>query len=239
MALLNQLASTGSGRSGATRVLLDVLRLVVGVLIIRVTFAVLRNYPDYLPPNFSADFLLGREAYFFGSYQWAFYAHIVSGPLTLIIGLALMSERFRRRFPAWHRVLGRIQVVCVLLLVTPSGFWMAFHAQAGAVAGVGFAALAFATGLCACCGWRSAVRRRFTVHRRWMSRCYLLLCSAVVLRLTAGLFTVTGVEADWTYPLTAWTSWLVPLAIYEAFQTFSRLSRSRFSRRHLSMVTHT
>ena len=35
----------------------------------------------------------------------------------------------------------------------------------------------------------------FTDHRRWMWRGYLLLCSAVVLRLFGGLATVTGVTA--------------------------------------------
>lgn len=195
--------------------LLNVLRAATCLLIAKVTVVVMTNYPDYLPPDFSSDFLLGREDYFFGSYQWAFYSHIAAGPVTLVLGMILLSDRFRRRFPQWHRRLGKLQVACVLLLLTPSGLWMAFHAQTGPVAGVGFAALALMTGLSAIRGWRSAVQKRFVSHRRWMWRCYLLLCSAVVLRLTAGLFTVTGVEAEWTYALTAWTSWLVPLAIFE------------------------
>jgi len=52
-----------------------------------------------------------------------------------------------------------------------------------------------------------------------MLRCYVLLCSAVVLRLTAGLATVSGVEGAWTYQMSAWTSWLVPLAILEVWRT--------------------
>lgn len=64
-------------------------------------------------------------------------------------------------------------------------------------------------------GWRAAAGRRFEEHRRWMWRCFLLLCSAVVVRLVGGLATVTGVDADWVYPLTAWASWLAPLAAFE------------------------
>jgi hypothetical protein len=48
-----------------------------------------------------------------------------------------------------------------------------------------------------------------------MWRCYLLLCSAVVLRLIGGLATVTGVAAPWFDPLAIWLSWLVPLAAFE------------------------
>jgi len=78
-----------------------------------------------------------------------------------------------------------------------------------------FALLAILTGACAALGWRAAMQRRFAVHRRWMSRCYLLLCSAVVLRLMGGLATVSGVSAPWFDPLASWGCWVLPLATYE------------------------
>ncbi len=102
-----------------------ILKLLVCVLICRVTAGVFLSYRDYMPPNFESDFLQGREHYFFGSYQWAFYTHITSGPCSLILGMILVSRQFRLRFAKWHRVLGRIQVSCVLLLVAPSGLWTA------------------------------------------------------------------------------------------------------------------
>ena len=49
----------------------------------------------------------------------------------------------------------------------PSGLWMAFCAETGAIAGAGFAALAAATGMCVALGWRSAMNRRFAAHQRW------------------------------------------------------------------------
>ena len=128
----------------------------MSILIISVTTRVVSNYPDYFPANFGSDFLRGRERHFFGVYQWMFYVHILSGPVALILGLILIVERARARFPKWHRYLGRIQVSCVLLLVTPSGLWMANHAAAGPVAGVGLAALAFATATCVWLGTRAA-----------------------------------------------------------------------------------
>ena len=194
--------------------------LLAALLILKVTAAVVLGYRNYFPPNFHSDFLHGRERYFSGSYQWAFYMHIASGPVTLVTGLLLVSERFRLRFAQWHRVLGRVQVALVLLLVSPSGLWMAFYAAAGNSATVSFALLAILTGVCAALGWRTAVQRRFLVHRRWMWRCFLLLCSAVVLRLFGGLATVCGVHAEWFDPLASWACWVMPLAVFE-------LSRSR------------
>src|SRR5262245_46515539 len=95
------------------------------LLILKVTLSVVIGYRDYLPPNFDADFLLGREAYFWGPYSWAFYAHLIAGPASLLLGTVLISDRFRQAVPKWHRRLGRWQVACILLLVVPSGLWMA------------------------------------------------------------------------------------------------------------------
>lgn len=194
----------------------DVLRLLVALLIAKVVGGVVWNYREYMPADFEAPFLQGRAEYFFNGYHWAFYIHILSGPFSLLLGMVLISERFRKRFPRWHRALGRVQVVCVLLLVAPSGLWMSFSADSGAIAGIGFGLLSVVTGFTVACGWRAAVQRQFAVHRRWMLRCFVLLCSAVVLRLMAGMATVANLDGDWIYPLSAWASWLLPLGVYEA-----------------------
>lgn len=200
-----------------------ILVLAICVLILKVTAVVVMNYHDYLPPNFDSDFLQDRGDYFWDGYHFAFYTHIAAGPWTLIVGMILLSDGFRKRYPAWHRYLGRTQAAIVLLMIVPSGIWMAMYAETGTVAGAGFGSLAVATGLCVYRGWRMAVTRKFAEHRRWMLRCYILLCSAVVLRLTAGLFIVTDIDGAWIYPMSAWVSWLVPLVVLEL--TFARTQR--------------
>lgn len=64
-----------------SRNLQRVLTVVAGILIVKVTVEVMVGYVNYFPANFGSDFLRGRELYFFGPYQWAFYPHIASGPL--------------------------------------------------------------------------------------------------------------------------------------------------------------
>ena len=215
------------------------LAFLAGVVLLKVVVSVVSNYHNYMPPNFASDFLQGRQSYFFGTYRWAFYAHILSGPVSLILGLFLTGERSRARFPKWHRYLGRIQVLCVLLLVAPSGLWMARYAAAGPVAGVGLATLAIATATCASLGAMAAMRRRFADHRRWMWRCFLLLCSAVVLRLIGGFASVVGVSAPWFDPAANSASWLVPLAVFEIRERLKRTphlrDRDRAVRRRYSV----
>ncbi len=193
-----------------------VLAVLAVLLICKVTLSVVIGYRNYLPPNFESEFLQGRQPYFWGAYGWAFYMHLVSGPASLVLGTILLSGRFRRLAPAWHRRLGRVQATCVLLLLVPSGLWMAWYAESGAVAAAGLGSLAIATAACMLLGVKAAVERRFADHERWMGRTYMLLLSAVVIRLIGGAASVAGLDALWLYPLATWASWLVPLVVFES-----------------------
>ncbi len=201
----------------SARALAGVLRALTAVLILRVLVSILANYPDYFPPNVASLFLGGREATFRGGYRVAFYAHILSAPAVLAGGLVLLSESVRRRWPRWHRVLGRLHVSLLLAVMLPSGALMSRHAFAGWPAGLSFLLLSLATATCAVLGVASARAGRYDSHRRWMVRCYTLICSAVVLRLVSGAASAAGVaDAEAAYTAAAWASWLGPLAVTEA-----------------------
>ena len=198
------------------RILTTVLRGLTVVLILRVLVTIVANYPDYFPPNFDSLFLQGREATFTGLYRPAFYVHIFAGPIVLLNGLILLSESIRHRHRGLHRVLGRLQVFVLLLFVLPTSAVMSMHAFGGWPAGLSFLALSGATAICAIVGVIHARRRRYDCHRRWMLRCYVLICSAVILRLISGAAGLVGVPSpEGAYIVAAWVSWLVPLAVFE------------------------
>jgi len=197
-------------------------------LILRVLVTILANYSDYFPPNFDSLFLQGREAIFDGAYRAAFYVHIFSGPVVLLNGLILLSEYIRRRQSGWHRILGRIQVVVLLLLVLPSSAVMSRHAFGGWPAGLSFLLLSAATACCAIAGVIQARRHRYDLHRRWMLRSYVLIFSAVSLRLISGAAGLFGVPSpEHAYIFAAWTSWLLPLAAFEIVERWPAPPRRR------------
>jgi hypothetical protein len=205
-------------------ILTTMLHWLAVVLIVRVLATILANYPDYFPPNFDALFLRGREVTFRGAYRAAFYVHIFSGPVVLCNGLVLLSEYVRRRHRGWHRWLGRVQVVVLLLFVLPSGAVMSRHAFGGWPAGLSFLLLSAATGSCAIVGVVHARHRRYDRHRRWMLRSYVLICSAVALRLISGTAGLVGVSSpEHAYIFAAWSSWLLPLAGYEIVESLPGL----------------
>jgi hypothetical protein len=106
--------------------------VVAGVLFVKVLLEILLEYRWYFPADFdSSAFLTGRRETFVGIYRMSFYAHIVSGPLAVILGAVLMGSGGRSRFFRMHRCLGKVQMLLVLGAVVPSGLVMASQAFAG------------------------------------------------------------------------------------------------------------
>lgn len=194
-------------------------------VLIRVLSAIVYEYRNYFPPNFSADFLLGRRSYFYGFYSLAFYTHILSGPLAILGGLFLIPQRFRVRYSMAHRIVGRVQVL-LILLVSLSGSLMACYTDPMWPAGTSFAVLSIVTFCSGLLGLKAILNRQVRSHQTWMQRSYALLCSAIVLRVMGGITTATGLSStSWSYSLTAWASWLVPLVAFEWVRTQMHYSR--------------
>lgn len=193
------------------RILSLLLRWLAVILILRVLGTILSNYSNYFPANFESSFLQAREQAFHGVYRIAFYLHIASGPIVLVNGLVLLMCSGQV-----HRWLGRVQAVTVLFLLLPSGAVMARQSFGGWPAGLSFLSLAVATGSCTILGVVNAIRGRYRSHRTWMLRSYILICSAVVLRIVSGAAEVIGVsKPEDAYIAAAWISWLLPLAAFE------------------------
>ncbi|MCZ2344309.1 MAG: DUF2306 domain-containing protein [Bacteroidales bacterium] len=225
-----------------TPILLTVARGLTVVLILRVLVTILANYPDYFPPNFDALFLQGRAATFHGAYRIAFYVHIVSAPIVLANGLILLNTFLLIRWRRLHRVLGWIQMGVLLFLMIPSSIVMAMQSFGGWPSGMSFVLLSLTTAGCAVVGVVYAMQRRLGDHRRWMLRCFVLLCSAVVLRLLSGAAEWLEVsDAETAYILVSWCSWLLPLAGCELILQTHWLSmngRTRSTRRMPFGVEH-
>lgn len=197
--------------------LYDLLKAAVVILMAKVLIAIVYEYRGYLPADFETGFLMGRRFTFHGAYRTAFYVHIIVSPLTIILGAFLMLSGRRWRHSRLHRILGRIQIACVLFAVVPSGLVMSMQAYTGPLAGSGFAVQAWLTAISAIVSVHHVRAGRIECHRRWVSRCYILLCSPLILRVLSGMTISMGVDNDWTYRLTAWISWLIPLIVFECW----------------------
>jgi len=208
--------------SSRSRKLWRVAAWLLAILFAKVLVSILLEYRWYFPADFDASsFLRNRQDSFVGNYRVAFYVHIIGSPIAALLGSLLFATGGRKSFSKAHRLGGRILLLMVLLVVAPSGLVMARQAYAGPIAALGFASLSISTAVASLVAVHFARTKRFRSHQQWATRSLILLLSPLVLRVASGAMITMQVESDWTYRLNAWLSWLVPLAIYEAWRRWS------------------
>ena len=99
---------------------------------------------------------------------------------------------------------------------------MAMRAYGGASSVICFAVIGVLAWMFTWIAWRMARSGRYSAHGRWMARSYLMMCSAVMLRLIHYLLQPLNLDAELTYQLSAWLSWVPALTVFEASVQRSR-----------------
>jgi uncharacterized membrane protein len=119
--------------------------------------------------------------------------HIVPGLLFMILGPLQFSSGIRARHLRWHRLSGRVFVVCGLVIGI-SALVMSFGMPA--IGGVNQAAATTLFGaffLCALCKAFWHIRRReVALHREWMIRAFSIGLAVAAIRPIVGLFFATS-----------------------------------------------
>ncbi len=200
-----------------------VLKFTAAVLVLYFSALILTPFPHYLPPDFERGFLRNKaEGFYSSGYFLGFYAHIASAPLAILCGTLNLSHSLRRRLPQLHRKLGKLYVVLVLCFAAPGGAIMSTRAFGGMSSTVCFALISVAAWWFTWKAWQAAKARRFAAHGRWMCRSYLMMCSAITLRLIHFLMQPLELDPTLTYQWAAWLSWLPALVIFEIVTCFAQ-----------------
>ncbi|MBI5231024.1 MAG: DUF2306 domain-containing protein [Coriobacteriales bacterium] len=116
----------------------------------------------------------------------ALLVHASSAGVALLLTPLQWSARFRRRWLAGHRVVGRITAVAIAVGAA-SGLIIAQVSYAGLVGTVGFSALALAWAASCTQMVRHARAKQLEQHRRWAIRTTALTFAGVTLRALVGI----------------------------------------------------
>ena len=195
-------------------------------LAVCVCVMILAPYGDYFAVDLEYGFLRDKREFFFSSgYFVAFYTHIVGAPVAFLSGALQVSGSLRQQWPQMHRWLGRFYCVLVLTAVAPGGLVMGFWAYGGLSSQLCFSLLAGLTWVATVLGWRFGRLGKFKRHAKWMLRSYILIASAICLRLIHPLLSGLQLNHEVTYQLSVWTSWVLPLVLVELFSPFTDPAR--------------
>jgi uncharacterized membrane protein len=158
----------------------------------------------------------------FAHYPLLTLVHIVPGLLFMILGPFQFSSTIRARYPRWHRVNGRIFLICSLVIGI-SALVMSFGMPA--IGGVNQAAATTIFGaffLFALCKAFWHIRRReIALHREWMIRAFAVGLAVATIRPIVGIFFATSRLTELTphefFGTAFWLGFVLQLIAAEAW----------------------
>jgi hypothetical protein len=145
--------------------------------------------------------------------------HVAGATIYALLGTFQFSLRLRQRWPAWHRLAGRVLVACGGL-VALSALWLTLAYVSVDAAGLVLAGfrLVFGSAMLAALflGLTAILRRDVPRHRAWMLRAYAIGLGAGTQMLVLMLAEiVAGAPAPMTRALLMGAAWAINLAVTE------------------------
>ena len=148
--------------------------------------------------------------------------HVTAALVTFPLCIALMTRVLQRR-PVWHRWIGRVTGMAVLLALVPTGIVLAFDAKGGKGVTAGFLLSAAIVAWFMVRGVAAARRRDLVAHSRAMRHVFAQMSVAVTSRaLLIGLDSF-GIDPAVAYVVALWGPVLASAAVAELVSIHSPL----------------
>lgn len=192
---------------GPVKVVLVPIILVFGALL----FYVSTKYFDFADHS---GYLNGRTTNLL-FFRFSVIIHLISASVLLMTTTALIFFRLELKWPRLHRTLGKVSLVIGLLFLVPTGLHLSYHSMGGILGKIIFYSLSLLTFLSLLYGYYSAIKGSFDQHKRWMTRFYILLTSALWLRLNMFILFYFFGTGEWQYLTASFLSWVPQLLIFE------------------------
>lgn len=160
------------------------------------------------------------------------WMHLAGGLTTVLLGPVQFLTQWRRRNPRAHRLTGRVYLVGMLVAAAGATGLIATSPAPFDIR-LAFAATALAWLTTALAGLIAIRRGAVDLHRRWMTRNYVVTLAPIIFRLSLPVAIASGLAPSPTVIATLlWCSWIVPLLACETVRRLAgrwRASRTRSS----------
>jgi hypothetical protein len=160
------------------------------------------------------------------TFRWILIAHITAGGGALVLGPLQFWKRLQQYSWKAHRIIGILYLLailtsslCALILANTTAYEVngayAFSLQVWVSVWIISSFIAY----------RSALKKKFKLHKEWMTRSYIVTVAFIVSGLLVKLPVIQrlGNFADIS-PSLFWFGWSVPLFVYEVILSAGRKS---------------
>ncbi len=162
------------------------------------TWVILRNSLPYFAGEPDSHAFVVEKGALAENPLWlgALIVHAAAGIVCLASSFLQFFRPVLRRVRWLHRWLGRVYVVSVLVILSPTGFYLAFFAHGGIAGMVGFLILGVLTFGSTWKGWKAMREGQTREHIAWMIRSMAMVTTAITFRLEHVLFQELGIHPD-------------------------------------------
>lgn len=177
----------------------------------------LRLTLEYIPAKSDVSFLMIKQTEVTGrpEYLWFFYTHVYSSIFVLLAGFFSIL-RIDFGVKNFHRSIGKIYIILVLIFSAPSGIYMGWFANGGFFSKLSFIILGILWWISTFKAYQLAREKKFDLHKKWMWRSFALTISAITLRLWKLLivyfFQPNPMDV---YQIVAWLGWIPNILLIE------------------------
>jgi hypothetical protein len=133
-----------------------------------------------------------------------FYIHLPAGVVCLMAPFVLFARRFLKKALQLHVFIGKIYVWTALILVCPTGLYLALYAKGGFVTQVGFVVQAVLMAVSSWMGYRAILTADKVAHVNFMIRSYAVATVVLTFRILHILFFLLRVPYQENYAISQW-----------------------------------
>jgi hypothetical protein len=134
----------------------------------------------------------------------AFYVHLPTGVICLFTPIYLFSRKFFKRGLSLHRSIGQLYVWITLLLVCPTGMYLALYAKGGLITQVGFMLQGLLLASFTYQGYQAIQNGNKINHVQYMIRSYATATVVLSFRIFHILFFLLKIPYQDNYAISQW-----------------------------------
>jgi hypothetical protein len=137
-------------------------------------------------------------------WNFAFYIHLPAGIICLFAPVLLFARRFYKKGLELHRKIGKLYVWVTLLLVCPTGMYLALYAKGGFITQAGFMLQGILLGIFTYSGYQAILKGNKNDHVNYMMRSYAIATVVLSFRIFHILFFLWKVPYHDNYAMSQW-----------------------------------
>lgn len=151
-----------------------------------------------------------------------FYVHLFFGVTATLSGFPLFFKRLIHYRSYWHKQIGKLYIFSILFFTGPTGLYLAFSAEGGPWASIGFIGMSIAWMLPTYLAYYHIINKRLKAHYKWVVRSYCMTLSGVTLRIFTPIGShFVGFEEETNFIISAYV-WIFNMLLGELILFFNR-----------------